>query len=1115
MDILRKHLIQIIFLITACAYPQSDNIKILEEKINQGVSFFQTNNFTSAKKVFEEALIVSDKIKDSMPWGNINSKYYYAITLFKLNDFKEAKSYFEKALQKAQSLDERNIDFEILIKREIANLYTTLGDHQKAISEQKQLNNFIKDQKGEKTALYAANVNNLGQMYFALMDCDAALGYYNTAKNIFLKLNLRTIDVATLFNNIGLCFFNSGKYIEADNAYLESYNIAVELKQEGTQFYSKLISNIAVLSQVQGDYENAKILCKQSLSILFDLNLYTTIEYANGLFLYGQLLKDLGKFDDALYEVKNAKKIYDKHLDENHLKFADVKSILAELHLKNGETKKALKYYEEASKLFLDQAPSTNPGYGYALNGLGNTYQVLGDYVKSAEYYLKALEHLKVALSEKHKDYGITLMNIGNVCAAYGDYSGAYDYLEQAIPVLKESIGTQNTTYGQLCLNILRVALINPDETLNDLDYLVDFALSIFTANDSKNDLFYNQGLFYKAIIYMENNKFNEALELLLSIETETAKHIDKDSQLYNDVITYIAINYNILKDYNNAFKYYKKYDEYLLNSVSQVFSFRSEKDKRTYLKKIEHWFSNVTSISLSKNFSNSEMTIMSLNNQLLRKGLLLNSSKDVITQLESLKKADINAKIKEYRSLKDLIIYLGLIEEIQGIEELNKVKSDLNRFETELVELYNSNFNTALDFKKDWNAIKKNLNENDVAIEFVSYNHKTKEVLDSDTNYIAYVITKNSQFPEVVELFNEQELKNILSKKSPKQLYKVRGSKGKSTTVSKGLYDVIWKPLEQYVKGSKTVYYSPVGLLNQIPFSAINAKEEEILSSKYNLVQLSSTSLLAGELGEPNSDNTLFIGGIDYEYLPKEISKQKDTLKFEFLKNLKGTRSLGATWDYLPGTLNEVQELQNLFGSNNKKYNSLTKTEATEEAFKKLKGNSPSVLHIATHGFFFENLPQEERSQLEYSPELVYKASEDPLMRSGLILAGANYAWQKGSNPYETENGILTALEISNLDLSNTDMVVLSACETGLGDIDGSEGVYGLQRAFKMAGVDIIVMSLWEVPDAETAEFMQLFYSNWLTGLKVRDAFNKTQRTMSNKYKDAPEKWAAFVLFE
>jgi CHAT domain-containing protein len=136
-------------------------------------------------------------------------------------------------------------------------------------------------------------------------------------------------------------------------------------------------------------------------------------------------------------------------------------------------------------------------------------------------------------------------------------------------------------------------------------------------------------------------------------------------------------------------------------------------------------------------------------------------------------------------------------------------------------------------------------------------------------------------------------------------------------------------------------------------------------------------------------------------------------------------------------------------------------------------------------------------------------------LMRSGLVLAGANYAWKNGSNPYEKDDGILTAYEISNLNLMKTDLVVLSACETGLGDIEGSEGVYGLQRAFRMAGVEKIIMSLWQVPDKETVEFMETFYTNWLGGEEIREAFNNTQKEMSKKYKEEPEKWAAFVLLE
>ncbi len=317
-----------------------------------------------------------------------------------------------------------------------------------------------------------------------------------------------------------------------------------------------------------------------------------------------------------------------------------------------------------------------------------------------------------------------------------------------------------------------------------------------------------------------------------------------------------------------------------------------------------------------------------------------------------------------------------------------------------------------------------------------------------------------------------------------------------------------------------KTIYYSPSGLLNQISFAALQAKAETLIN-QYDLIQLSSTAILKDQLTEPQLLSTLLIGGINYDYSKivefETVSNDLAYLDTESLKNSKATRSRGESWNYLKGSFYEIEGLQQILRSNGLQFNVLSKNNATETNFKKLNGNSPKIIHIATHGFFFEN---QQNRQMHHgfglNTEDRYRFAEDPLLRSGIILAGANYAWKHGSKPNdEEEDGILTAMEISNLDLSNSDMVVLSACETGLGDIDGSEGVYGLQRAFKMAGVNIIVMSLWRVPDDETAEFMNLFYNKWLITNNIRKAFTLTQRVMQKKYKDEPEKWAAFVLFE
>ncbi|RLD63697.1 MAG: CHAT domain-containing protein [Bacteroidetes bacterium] len=180
----------------------------------------------------------------------------------------------------------------------------------------------------------------------------------------------------------------------------------------------------------------------------------------------------------------------------------------------------------------------------------------------------------------------------------------------------------------------------------------------------------------------------------------------------------------------------------------------------------------------------------------------------------------------------------------------------------------------------------------------------------------------------------------------------------------------------------------------------------------------------------------------------------------------------------------------------------------------------------MATHGFFYPD-PKEvqlEDSVIETETEIVFRGgsrgfgvnsfveNSNPLMRSGLVFAGANDVWSRQESD-STDDGVLTAQEVAHIDMRKTKLVVMSACETGLGDIKGSEGVYGLQRAFKMAGVDYMIMSLWQVPDKETEEFMTKFYKKLMKSNDIKQAFNETQKEMRTKYD--PYFWAAFVLIE
>jgi CHAT domain-containing protein len=241
-----------------------------------------------------------------------------------------------------------------------------------------------------------------------------------------------------------------------------------------------------------------------------------------------------------------------------------------------------------------------------------------------------------------------------------------------------------------------------------------------------------------------------------------------------------------------------------------------------------------------------------------------------------------------------------------------------------------------------------------------------------------------------------------------------------------------------------------------------------------------------------------------------------KDTQRFVSGPLLRSEITGGTSFDYLPGTLAEINGIDSLA----QKYHIPVKlykgTAAMEETYKRFGlGPSPKIIHIATHGFFFPDPKEEYKNDHALSSlgKQQFSLSENPLNRAGLLFAGANHVWQAEVIPPGLEDGVLTAYEASNVPLSSTELVVLSACETGLGDIKGSEGVFGLQRAFKAAGATYLLMSLWQVPDIETAEFMKSFYSYLFSGNTVEMAFIFSQSAMKKKYRNDPHKWAAFVL--
>lgn len=961
---------------------------------------------------------------------------------------------------------------------------------------------------------YAFLLTNLGSSLYLLNRYDEALNNYLKSSQLIKELKgERNHDYINVLLAISNCLRETDKIEKS----LDVYHYALMLRAEVNGNKNHFGVHALELSKIASEYKSLK-LNKKAISAYKDALIAQVkwdkidgLNYRKWFNELANLVKITQSYSDLIPFYLEQLEYKKETLGENNEKYLQILSNLIFVYTETGNIKDALPLSQQNVTLSKSFYGKDHFEFGRALEKLGLVYEKLGDLNKAKVHLENALKIKSIYKDEELDSYTYTLNHLALVENELFNYDRALELYNEALGLVKNSKGINSSEYLTLQNNIANIYSSKKEHKKAIDIYEQNLAIeeTLFGKKHQKyavtlNNLsmaYSNLGQYDKAIMYLE--------ESLLTF----SELLGEKSNTYLDVLSNLPTLYAKNKDYEKAIENFKKVVTNTFSKIDANFTFLSITQKEQYLNNNLHLdtlLDFINSINYETSYQYPELVNLALSTTINRKGLILSSSRKILFALQN-HSQEFKKEVESYRELKMLIEKQEFLPEKFRSKTFNTSKDNLTMLQNKQNELYldistNQSFNI-----QDWKSIL--LDENDVAIEFDRFVfYKNLEEITGEVFYIAYVVKKGWESPKVVPLFEAKELEKLFeTKNSINILYASRGSIGKKlNTLDYGAYDLIIKPLEDYLTNSSNLYFSPVGLLHKVPFAALQDKKGVLLSDKYDLNQVNSIISIKTITKNFNINNITLIGGVDYN---QEENKNKE-LEFKFnynsFFNTKRNNPLGTNWGFLEGTLDEVNKLSGKI--NNKKNiacNIITGEKATESYFKSLSGNSPSILHIATHGYFFDH--EKSINKDEHN----FKTFEDPLIRSGLILAGANYTWKNGGNPFFSEDGILTALEISNLDLSNTNMVVLSACETGLGDVSWSEGVYGLQRAFKMAGVDIIVMSLWEVPDKETAEFMQLFYSNWLEGQEVRKAFRYTQRTMSKKHKDNPEKWAAFVLIE
>lgn len=541
----------------------------------------------------------------------------------------------------------------------------------------------------------------------------------------------------------------------------------------------------------------------------------------------------------------------------------------------------------------------------------------------------------------------------------------------------------------------------------------------------------------------------------------------------YSEICKNISMSNYYLGDTNRAELFAKKSLETLIPLIPQLIYCTQHKRSiiiTTKIIPILQWCQSILLLSNDENLNN-----LIYDTTLNIKNLLLKSDSEFLKNASTLTEDDFE--------ITD--IYYNPDSLHRTPEEKAIVYSEITPFFPNFTSFTKTNVEN----------IKTSLTEIDVAVEFV------ENIIDG--NIYALVLRKNYKAPIVKQICPIDTL--IKCSRLGYNLY--------TKEHSYHLYDLIWGKLKSHFNLDDNIFFSPTNLLHQINIEVLEDIDGKSINEFYSFYRLSSTRELSIIQPKINYNSAVLYGGLKYDVDTDSMSTLSK--KHQYIRNIYATRAiitdstLRAGLETPPASFHEVTNIDNILKE--RQINSMVYSEekGIEESFKALSNSNTSIIHLATHGFYFK---ESDLSENKYFSQF---SLDSPLNRSGIVFSGAKNAWSGKEVPSGIDDGILLAKEVEYMDLNGTGLLVLSACQTGLGEIT-AESIFGLQRSFKMAGVQTIIMSLWDVNDNITEEFMVLFYSIWVKNRNKQQAFNEAMLKIKRKYHNlSPEYWAGFIMLD
>ena len=999
----------------------------------------------------------------------------------------------------------------------LARLLKRLGRYEEALAWNREELAVTEKRQGARHADTAASLEATA----AALDRLHRYGEAQPLQARALAIHMETLgathqDTATAMANLGMLYLYQGEFNQALPLIREALAITEKTLGPDHADTGNKVGKLAHYYTLAGQYEAALPLRQRVLALVERTFGPDHPNTASELGLLANLQMALGQYEVAKALNMRAFDIRQRTLGDEHQETRYSLNNLAHLYQKLGEYEKALPYSLRALAIAEKKLGPENPETANSLNNLAWLYRDIGQPDKALPLARRALEIYEKTLGPEHALTVTAMVNLASHLDDAGQRVEALALTRRAHGVRERRLG-ENHPDTVSSLNNLGNLLGRAgahDEAVTSFRRALAASERAFSAeHDTTASVLTNL-----AFVYRDMGRRDEALSLLrraLAIHTKTlgASHPQTGSTLASLAFAEVAAGQPV-----TALANFTRANAIADRVIERVFAIANEKEKMAYVRQHESSYFGQLSLIHQHFQTDQDALRRGLDLVLARKGVVFDAQ---ARQNEAL----ANSLDPEERALWDELSRLrarqaqlvGTRPDPAGAEayrrQVEEIDTRVGELERRLADRSALVAQQLRQRDLTHAAIAGHLPADAVLAEFIKikdYDWKQGKWSGSQ-RYLAFLLHPDKQI-ELIDLGDADALENAL-REPLRQLDRIGLDGELQLSAARKLHQVLWQPLAPAAGAAGTVVFSPDGLLNLVPFAAMLEDDGRFFIERRTAVYVTSGRELArGEFGI-KPDSLLYLAANPAFDLGEVTAGPTAATTGK-------TRSadFNLRFEPLPGTQEEADTISGLLPG---KQHIVTGREATEISV--LGAGRPRVMHLATHGFFLSDQPRVApgtrgaEALLESGPNQTLAPSpvsqENPLLRSGLALAGANQAAQASGG----DDGLLTALEVSGMSLHGTDLVTLSACETGRGDVKSGEGVFGLRRAFALSGARHLVMSLWPVGDEATAQQMRVFYHQYGNGTRPAEALRAAQlasiEALRAQGKVAePALWAPFI---